>query len=246
MQRPKKARADQAKADTEAHLKAEAEARVKAENERIANVFKAKNEAPWLKTTGTVTGDYTVNVVVESNIPFGFESGISIDLSGLAGDESYIGTGLIRVPVTNGGARLTIDVREHWTHPHPFPSGTYNLEGYFYNQWQENKEIAELLAITEKIGTVSEINLAGSGESPEIIRTHLYRRGWAMLNVNSGEPLTEAIFSKLPDLQVIGKEKRNASVDFVNWYTASADMTIIVNNFTKEIVTWEFGRKNGN
>ena len=249
--------AENAKAEEEARLVAEAEAAenakaeeeakasAKAEKERIVNDFKSANEEPWFRTTGVVTGDYIVDVSIETNIPFDFESGLSIDLAGQDGDEIYIGTGLIRVPVTNGSATVTIDVRDHWDHSIPFPRGTYELEGYFYNQWKENIEIVELLEISEKVGKVSEITFVGSGESPEILRTHLSRSSWVMLNVNTGEPLSDRIFSNLPDLQITGRETRNASVDFVHWYSASADITIIVNSFTKEIVTWVKGRKEG-
>lgn len=259
-----KSEADKAKADEEAQVIAEAEAaekakadeearviaeevaaendKAQAEIQKLADNFLAKNEAPWVRTTGTVTGDYTIDVVVETNIPFDFKSGISIGLSELSGDDIAIGVGLIRFTMTDMREEISIDVRDHWREELPFPGGVYELEAYFYNRWKENKEVAELLGVTDKVGTVAEIELVGSGESAETLKTHNIRKSWIMLNVGTGDQLTDTIFSNLPDLTVIGKEKRNASVDFVHWYTPSANVSIIVNNFTKEIVTWKNGR----
>jgi|GEM_PF-2785300 len=247
--------AEKAKADEEARIAAEAEAaevarlkaetvaREQAELNKVVDEFKAKNEAPWVRTTGTVTGDYTVDVAIETNIPFDYQTGISIGLAGLSGDDFAIGINLIRLPIENGRAELTVDVRDHWRDRLSFPSGTYELDSYFYPKWKENRVSAELLDITERVGTGSLIELVGSGESADAIQIHKARSSWVMLNVGTGEPLTDTIFSNLPDLTVIGKEKRNASVDFVHWYTPSADITIIVNNFTKEIVTWKPGKE---
>ncbi len=245
--------AEKAKAEEEARLAAEAEAKAEAEElariaaekaaeqQRIADEFKASGEAPYVRTTGTVTGDHTIDVEIETNIPFDFETGVSVSLVGQPGDEIAIGTSMKKLTVVDGSAATALDTREHIRETNGLPSGEYELYAKFYPRWQENAEIAALLDLGEEsIGTSSIITLVGSGESADDVKARDAAQSWAMLNLNVGDEY--GTYSELPDLVVISTVEKNASVNFVYHYSELADMTVVVNSFTKKIVTWHFGR----
>lgn len=246
--------AEKAKAEEEARLVAEAEAKAEAEEEarilaeaeaeqqRVVDEFKAGQPA-YVKTSGTVTGDYTLDVVIETNIPFDFETGVSLSLAGLADDEVSISTSMKKLTVVNGAASTTLDVRDHWRGSKGLPAGDYEIDAKFYPLWQENREVAALLELGEEsIGTSTIVTMVGTGESAEAMKAHNKAQRWAMLNINIGDTFGDIHRSNLPDLELISTVKKNGTVDFQYHYSALAEITVIVNSFTGEVVTWREGR----
>ena len=227
------------KADDEASTLA----KLKAEQQQIADTFKESGQTPYVRTTGTVTGDYTVDVVIETNIPLDFETGVSLSLIGLADAETAIGTGMKRIKVIGGQAATTIDVRQHWSGSDGFPTGEYELYAKFYPLWTENREIAEMLDIgKDSIGDGTVISMVGNGILAEEIRKQNKAQRWAMDNITIGDVFGAEHHSNLPDLALISRVKKNASVDFLHHYSPLADITVIVNSFTGKVVTWRMGR----
>ena len=233
--------AEKAKAKEKVRLAEEAEAAAMLENQqRIADAFTASGEQAFVKTSGKVTGDHTIEVEIETNIPFDFETGVSLSLTGQSNDEIAIGTNMKKLMVSKGKTFTTFDVREH---SEGIPSGEYELSAMFYPLWQENKVITELLGLgDESIGTPATIDMVGTGELAKTKKARDKAQQWVMLNVSIGDTFGELQRKNLPDLQLILIEKKNAAVNFLYHYSESADITVIINSFNGKIVTWRIGR----
>lgn len=206
-----------------------------------SSVFASEN---WVKISGEVTGPFTIEATIETNIKDEMLLGVDLSLTGLNDEDIAVGAGFFRVPISNGSASVSIDARESVTpHRATLPSGEYDLEVFMYPNWKENKSVAALHSIEDKINHSIPVSLQASGQDRDDFIKMQTDQKWVMLNVNSGSPWDfDFWFEKFGRGQQIDLVNGGNPNILKNYYFESIDMTIKVNVYKEEIVTWVVGR----
>jgi len=197
----------------------------------------------WIKVTPTVRGPFTVDADIQTNIPGSVTLAVCLGLSGQKGSDIAIGTGFIRVPITNGRGKATIDGTKKVFPPgSQLPPGRYNVEVSFYPRWPENKDQASKLGIKNPIEGAATIKLTGSGTSVNSVKMKAEGQKWVVLNVTSGMPwdskFWESKFGSYQELEYRGEG--NPKI-LKMYYFKTIDTTLMVNVLKNEIVTYRIG-----
>ena len=197
----------------------------------------------WIRVKPAVTGPFTVDVSVETNIPGQPVLSGSLALKGLKPQDTFIGTDFIHIPIVNGKGNDSIDaLKKGYPIGLRLPAGTYNVEVTFHPRWKENKESASKAGIREPIEGRATVKLSGSGISIESTKKVMEGRKWVRHNVQTGtqwdSQLWQTKFGKWQEVEYKGDGNPNV---FKLYYFKSIDMTILVNNRQGEIITYREG-----
>jgi hypothetical protein len=119
-----------------------------------------------IRIKATITGNYTVDVKIATNIPGSIVLSANLALQGQEPDDTFIGTEFIRVPITDGTGKATIDGSMR-TLPHgsKLPAGDYDVEVSFHPRWPDNSAAAKAAGIKDTIEAKASVTLSASGQS---------------------------------------------------------------------------------
>ena len=198
----------------------------------------------WIAIDTTVTGPYTVDVSVETNIPAPAVLAVDLTIKGQKDEEVCICTDFIRVPIKDGKGRGTIDGS---TNAVPagtkLPAGEYVVEAKFYPMWPENRSIAQQAGISAPVRTTGLVRLTASGQASADARKSAEGRSWVMENFYMGYPWSPSFWAnRFGTLQSIEYRGRGNPTILKLYYLASIDMTLLVNELKGEIVTYRLGK----
>jgi hypothetical protein len=197
----------------------------------------------WIKVKPTVMGRYTVDVEIETNIPGSIVLSASLALQGQKPQDTFIGTEFIRVPITNGKGKATIDGRKR-TFPYgsKLPAGDYDVEVSFYPRWSDNSATANAAGINDTIKAKASVTLSGSGQSSTSAKDKAEARGWVWENLYAGYPWKPEFWrNKFGELQQVEYRGSGNPKILKMFYIKYIDMTLLVNDLKKEIVTYRMG-----
>lgn len=197
----------------------------------------------WIKVKPTVTSRYTVDVEIETNIPGSIVLSASLALQGQKPHDTFIGTNFIRVPITNGKGKATIDGRKR-TSPYgsKLPAGDYDVEVSFYPRWSDNSAAANAAGINDTIEAKASVTLSASGQSSTSAKDKAEARRWVMENFYAGYSWKPEFWrNKFGELQQVEYRGSGNPKILKMFYIKSIDMTLLVNDLKKEIVTYRMG-----
>lgn len=200
-------------------------------------------EPYWIKVNPSVTGPFTVDVTIETNIRESVTLAISLGLVGQKPQDTAIGTSFIKLPIVNGNGRVSIDGKQNVT---PLgvqlPSGNYDVEVGFHPLWSENKAVASRLGITDSIEGKSVVKLEASGATVASVKKKTESQQWIMTNFKQNMPWDprewKARFGSWKEIKYRGKG--NPKIRKM-YYFESIDMTLMVNALKREIMTYRMG-----
>ncbi|TAL18054.1 hypothetical protein EPN96_03270 [bacterium] len=216
--------------------------------------YPASLDGFWIKVSPMVTGPYTVDVDVTTNLPG--EPVLSLGLD-LADGPLGIAPGGGKVFVSDGKGRGTLDSSPSVTPLNEkIPSGKYKVTATYYPNWEENvkitgKEVAEksINAVltgksidVEGSGTVF---LKGSGEKLEDAKRRWSGRQWVEDKVKFADyPWEPDLWkSKFGEWELLKTENGNPNI-IKMYYFKVVDITLMVNVLKNEIATYRMGRSN--
>jgi hypothetical protein len=197
----------------------------------------------WIKVKPTVRDRYTVDVEIETNIPGSVVLSANLALQGQKPQDTFIGTQFIRVPITNAKGKATIDGRKR-TFPYgsELPAGDYYVEVSFYPGWSENSAAANAAGINDTIEAKASITLSASGQSSTSAKGKAEARRWVWENFYAGYPWKPEFWrNKFGELQQVEYRGSGNPKILKMFYMKSIDMTLLVNDLKKEIVTYRMG-----
>lgn len=191
----------------------------------------------------TVTGQYTVNVDIETNLPDSVVLAASLGLKNQNPEDIAIGTGFVKVPISGGKAHAVIDGRRGvMPSGSQLPAGDYDVKVAFHPLWPENKEFASRAKIKDSIRASDTIALAASGESAQSVKLRAEGQKWVMLNINYGHPWEPEFWkNKFGEIQQVEYRGSGNPRILKMYYIKSIDMTLMVNDLKKEIDTYREG-----
>jgi hypothetical protein len=200
-------------------------------------------EKYWIKVKATPTDPYTVDVEIETNIPGAIVLAVNLALKGQKSQDTFIGTEFIRVPVSEGKAKTTIDGRKRAM---PFgsklPAANYYVEATFYPRWSENKVAAIAAKISDTIEGKDSVVLSASGESSSSAEAKERGQRWVMENFYMNYPWKPEFWrKKFGDLELVDYHGSGNPKILKMYYIKSIDMTLLVNDLKKEIITYRMG-----
>lgn len=204
---------------------------------------KARHGEYWIKVKATPTGPYTVDVEIETNIPGEIVLSANLVVKGQKPDDTLIGTDFIRVPVSGGKAKATIDgAKRTFPYKSKLPAGDYDVEVNFYPRWSKNKAVARAAKISDAIEGRDSIVLSASGQSSSSAKAAAEGKRWVMENFYMGYPWNPAFWSdRFGELQRVEYRGSGNSRVLKMYYVKSIDMTLLINDLKKEIVTYRMG-----
>ena len=199
---------------------------------------------PQIAVDAEVTGPYTVEVDVDTDLPDEALLSVSLSLAGLAPEDTFIGTNFVRVPVSGGTASVVLDAEAN-AQPMDvnLPAGDYDVEVAFHPRWQENHEVAARLGIEDSIRASTPVSLEASGSDRETAMAKQEGQSWVMRNVYGGTPwdfvsMAER-FGNIESVELTGSGNPRI---IKLWYVPAIDMTFKVNGPQAEVITWVMGR----
>jgi len=195
----------------------------------------------WIKVKATPKGPYIVDVAIETNIPGKIVLAVNLALKGQNPDKDvFIGTDFIRVPVLGGKAKTT--VKQVSPGGSKLPKGNYYVEAGFYPRWSENEVAASAAKINDTIEGRCSVVLSASGQSSSSEQFKWNGQRWVMENWYPNYPWKPGFwrnkFGELQQVEYRGEAYRGI---MKMYYIKSIDMTLMVNDLTKEIFTWRIG-----
>lgn len=209
--------------------------------QRFASTAEAA-EKYWIKVTHSVTGPFTVDAEIQTNIQTPVVFSLSLALSGLKPDDIFIGTDFISVPIVGGRGKATVDGTKVYPYGSNLPSGTYDVKVSFHPRWSENRAVASKLGIKDTIEAKSVVKLRASGTTVESVRKRAEGRKWVMLNVYSGMSWDPKLWKdKFGSWQEVGYRGGGNPRILKMYYFKAIDMTLMVNVLKQEIVTFRKG-----
>ncbi|MGE0083313.1 MAG: hypothetical protein AB7S75_02725 [Desulfococcaceae bacterium] len=202
-------------------------------------------EIYWIKVKPSVTGPFTVDVEIQTNIQEPAIFSLSLEIEGQKPNDTFIGTGIIKVPIADGKGRATIDgTKNVFPFGSRLPSGNYNVEASFHPLWSENRATASNLGIRDSIKGKSVVNLGASGATADSVMKKAEGQKWVMMNVHSNMPYDqnawEVKFGTWQEVEYRGEGNPNI---LKMYYFKSIDMTLMVNALKQEILTYRMGLK---
>lgn len=200
----------------------------------------------WIKVKPKVTGPYSVDATITTNIPDSTILAVNLALRGQKPTDTFFGTSFVRVPIMGGKAKVSIDGSKN-SQPEgvPLPKGSYDVEVAFYPMWDENEQAAKQAGISKEIIKKVKVKLSGSGTSVASAKKKDDGQRWVMTNVFQGMAWKPSFWRKK-----YGSWKKIPYTGSMNpkflhmYYFKSIDMTLMVNTARKTIATWRLGRKN--
>ena len=140
----------------------------------------------WIKVKATPTGPYIVDVEIETNIPGAIVLAVNLALKGQNPDHDvFIGTDFIKVPVSGGKAKTTVDgsdIKRVSPGGSKLPRGNYYVEAGFYPLWSENEVAASAAKINDPIEGKCFVVLSASGQSSSSAEAKWKGQLWVMQN----------------------------------------------------------------
>lgn len=206
----------------------------------------AKTPQYVINTKATVTGAYTVDVDIDTNIKDEIELAANLALHGQSGKDTFIGTNFVKISVHDGKGKITLDGNNE---PQPkgtlLPKGKYDVEVTFYPEWTTNQEIAHKLGIKNSIEKTQTVSLLASGQPISSLKEDLdvkHGQLWLMKNFTSGMRWVPSFWNKKfgKIQQVEYKGELNSKI-IKMYYIKSIDCTLMVNDYKKEIDTYRVG-----
>ena len=211
----------------------------------IATIFAgtAVSGEYWINVKATPTDRYTVDVKIETNIPGAIVLAVTLALKGQSPQETFIGTNFIRVPVSGGKAKATIDgSKRAMPHGSKLPAGDYDVEVSFYPRWSENKVAASAAKINDTIEGKDSVVLSASGQSSSSVKAAAHGQRWVMENFYMNYPWKPEFWrNKFGELQQVEYRGSGNPRILKMYYIKSINMTLLVNDLKKEIVTYRMG-----
>ena len=200
----------------------------------------------FIKVKAIPTGKYTVDVEIETDIPGKFVLAVDLTIENQKPEDICIGTQFIKVPVSEGKAMATVDCTKGTLPPDSkLPAGNYDVRATFYHRWKENRVVAKKANIQGKIEGKTTVELTASGSSSENVQIKENGQRWIMENLYSGYPwkidFWKKKFGKVKQVEFKGEGNK----DIIKmYYVESVDMTLMVNAFKKEVITFRIGLAN--
>ncbi len=197
----------------------------------------------WINVKANPIGRYTVDVEIETNIPGAIVLAVDLALKDQNPQDTFIGTSFIRVPVSGGKARATIDGSKRAVlHGSKLPAGTYDVEASFYPRWSENKDAASAAKINDTINGKDSVVLSASGQSSSSVKAEAHGQRWVMENFYINYPWKPEFWSnKFGELQQVEYRGLGNPKILKMYYIKSINMTLLVNKLKKEIITYRMG-----
>lgn len=175
-----------------------------------------------------------IELLVSTNIPGTIELMTSINLANQAQDDIYVGKSK-KIVISEGSAKVKFDVSD-------LPSGQYFAEANFYPSWGFKDENSQATGVNKELSALKSIEIEGSGKSAQSVSQKNKNQKWVMENVVMGTSWNandwKERFGTWTELPV---KSRNPKI-IKNFYFQSLDMTIVVNTFKKEVITWRVGK----
>jgi hypothetical protein len=115
----------------------------------------------WVRVTPQVTGKFTVEVSVQTNLPDAPVLAATLGLHGQKDEDSFVGTDLVRVEIRNRKGRAVIDGERNHSPGLPLPKAQYDVDVGFYPTWDENAAVAAATGI-KQVGIEAPVQGRGS------------------------------------------------------------------------------------
>jgi len=187
-------------------------------------------EPKRIEMTATVTGPYTVEAAIRTNLPDGVVLAVSLELQGMVPQDPFIGTNYVRVPVQQGAGKVLLDgTKQAMPFGSKLPTGLYDVVVKFYPKWTENGALSKAAGIKDECEARAAVRLAGSGKKPPSRCSKGELRAWVAKNARAGSHWVP---------KVVGEELgRCENVDYtgvggdeaiVCFYFPAADQTFII------------------
>lgn len=187
-----------------------------------------------LAVQGQIVASNRVQVDVRTNIPGVIELMAGVSLTDQAPDDIFVGK-TERITIRDGDGQATFDVSD-------LPQGEYEVEATFYPRWGFQDERSRATGITEEIESKQSLTLDGSGESVAAVSERNEGQRWVMVNVSMGMAWNPTEWrDRFGAWEEFAATTRNPNI-ITNYYFDSIDMTLVINIFKDEIVTWKMGR----
>ena len=189
----------------------------------------------YLKLSAKVISKHEILFNVRTNIPLPVEVMASVDLANQKPEEIYIGySKKIILQQSNQSFILNVENKD-------LPNGDYNAKVTFYPRWGAKNGNHEAAKIKKPIHGSLVISLQGNGQTAESVKQKNSLQLWVMENIVIGTPWDKNTFvEKLGPFRELTVTNRNPKI-IKAYYFPDADMTIFVNIYKNNIVTWRKG-----
>ncbi|MEM1213436.1 MAG: hypothetical protein AAGI68_14205 [Planctomycetota bacterium] len=182
------------------------------------------------------TGD--VRFTVTTNMPTPVEVMAGLDLKGQAPQETHIGRSQ-RITLTGPTTSFAVSTAMNERKSNPLPDGDYIAEVSFYPPWGAKNGNPDARQITHEVHGSDEIVLKMTGRSIASVKRHHRLQKWVMENLYAGVAWNAGEMERRLGSSVVSSPSGGFVKDH---YFANADMTVVVNHYLKEVMTWRFGR----
>jgi hypothetical protein len=183
-----------------------------------------------------IESNKAITGAIETNIPLPVEIMVGAALHGQGPKDTYIGRDL-RMTLSTSPQAFSIPIDQDGG----LPTGTYDVEATFYPLWGAKNGPEAAQAISTEISASKPLSLRGSGEPSTKAIHRKEARYWLMSSTAMGDAWN---LSKFETKLGKGEEfKPTGANDLVTaYYFPDADVTLFVNKYKNEMMTYRMGR----
>ncbi|MEM1201708.1 MAG: hypothetical protein AAGN66_00615 [Acidobacteriota bacterium] len=188
-----------------------------------------------LKVKPELTGDGSVRLSFETNVPGTVEVMANLSLKDQKQDDVWIGKSE-RVRLASGVGDVVFSTDS-------LPTGAYTASATLYPRWGLKDARSRAAGLAGPLSSSARISLLGSGEPAQSAQYRENAQKWVMLNVSMGDPWVPSDWiGRYGKFQEIPITQGNPRV-LKAFYFSKIDMTLIVNTLQGEITIWRLGRQ---
>ncbi len=205
----------------------------------------AAAEEYYIKVIPREIKGFKVEARIETNIPGSMYINTRFYLKNQKPEEAFIGTGLVRVPLSGGKATMVIDgEKKAIPHGFPLPDGTYEIEVVYTHLWPSNTAVTKATGITRNIKGTATVELGGSAKSSSIPTSPGSSSGarWVMENVYRGylwDPgFWQNKFGEIVEIEYRGSGDTNI---LTVYYVKAINMSLLVDLRKNLILKYSMG-----
>lgn len=186
-------------------------------------------EEYWIKVTPVSTRGFVVEAQVRTNIPGSLVLNVRLTYKDKGADDEDIGTGYLRIPLSNNSTAVTIDGQKKAVpYGSTLPDGHYDIEVIFPHLWPRNTAATKATGLKRNIKGVATVELVGGQRSATGSDSANGTR-WVMENVYPGyywDPtFWQRKFGEIVELEYRGSGDANLlSV----YYVKSINMSLLI------------------
>jgi len=197
----------------------------------------------YIKVIPTSIKGFVVDVQIETNLPGTMTLTARLVYKNQQTDDAFVGTGTVRVPLSNGKATVTIDgIKKAVPHGFPLPDGAYDIEVIYPHLWPDNTKTTQTSGVQTNVKGVATVELRDSTKNSTSTFDSQAGARWVMENVYKGyiwDPqFWQNKFGEMVELEYRGLGDASA---LTVYYVKSINMSLLIDMRKNIILKYSIG-----